>query len=60
MNPVHEHCSSQKNFKFFFIKLNKNQIKLDKKILEKIKFSKNEIFVDENILNAKLIVLHYL
>ena len=40
MNPVHEHCSSQ--IYFFFIKLNKNQIKLDK-------IFRNEIFVDKNV-----------
>ena len=67
MNPVHEHCSSQKILKFFFIKLNKNEIKSNKirQNFRKIKFSKNEIFenkifVENNILNEKLIALHYL
>ena len=52
MNPVHEHCSSQKKIeKNFFIKKikNKNKIKQSKwdKILKikKIKFSKIKIFL---------------
>ena len=52
MNTVHYIMFRKKN-----IKLNKkiksNQIKLDK-IFE------NKIFVQNNILNAKLIALHYL
>ena len=63
MNTVHHKIFQN----FFFIKLNKNEIKSNKirqnfrKIkFSKIKFSKINFFVKNNILNAKLIVLHYL
>ena len=62
MNTVHHKISQN-----FFIKLNKNEKKSNKirQNFRKIKFSKNEIFekkifVENNILNAKLIALHYL
>ena len=47
MNPVHEHCSSQ-NFskKKIKIKVKSNELKFSKK--NRIKFSKNKIFVDQN------------
>ena len=56
MNTVHH-----KIFRIFFIKLNKNEIKsikLDK--IFKNEIFENKIFVENNILNAKLIALHFL
>ena len=57
MNTVHCKINFRKK------KIKKNQIKLGK-IFEKIKFSKMKIskinFVENNVLNAKFIALHYL
>ena len=66
MNTLHYKKISKKK-KIYLIKIKSNQTKWDK-IFEKnkkIKIFKNEIFenkifVENNILNAKLIVLHYL
>ena len=50
VNPVHEHCSSQFFWKFFFIKSNK----IRKKKFRKIKFSKNENFENKILLKTIL------
>ena len=57
MNTVHHKLFRKKKI-LKIIKLNKNQIKLDN--IFKNEIFENKIFVENNILNAKLIALHYL
>ena len=59
LGTIHEHCSSQKNFEFFFNKIKSNKIKSNgSKLWKKNEIFENKIFEDKIDLTYELIVSH--